>query len=89
MKRMRMFLTAHARRQLALRNITSTEIHRALLVPVAVIQQSETRFRALATVYRAGKAYLLVIVYDQTKSRREIITAFITSKTQKYGTSLR
>jgi len=76
--------SSHARWQLAERKIPEREVLETIERPDNVIQQPNGRFQALKIKERKGKEYLLIVIYEETSSVREIITTFYTSKIKKY-----
>lgn len=76
--------TTHAERQLAERNLSRDEVERAVRKPQKLTRQSGLRRRAVGTAYRHGRRYLLIVVFDQSDSHIEVVTAFLTTKYKKY-----
>ncbi len=74
----------HALRQLQERKISKAEVRRTTDKPEKVIQQSPGRYYAIRSIRKGAKPYLLIVVYDEIYSRKEIVTAFVTSKIKKY-----
>jgi len=79
-------LTNHARKQLVERNLSEAEVIMAVRTSDATIKQSPHRFRAVKKVHKnsGSKPHLLVVIYDTRGARKEIVTAFLTSKIHKY-----
>lgn len=73
--------TKHAIVQLKIRAISQAEIRLALISPDKIIKQTDSRCRAIKKMERR---YALVIIYEQDGDKIEIITAFKTSKINKY-----
>lgn len=74
----------HALRQLQERNLSKASVEKTVREPLKVIEQSPRRFRALRPIRKDSKRYLLVVIYDVKNSAKEIVTAFITGKFEKY-----
>lgn len=73
--------TKHAVLQLKIRAISQTEVRLALISPDKIIKQTTKRRRAIK---KLNQRYLLIVIYEQDNDTIEIITAFRTSKTDKY-----
>ena len=71
----------HALYQLKERKISLKEVKDAVRDPDKIMRQSAKRMRA---VKRRDEKYLLVVIYDMFPSQTKVVTAFITSKIQKY-----
>lgn len=71
----------HALYQLSERGISDNEVKSALINPDKIVQQAENRFQAVS---RIDYKYALVVIYDESHDKREIVTAFKTSKLSKY-----
>lgn len=80
----KIIFSKHAHYQLKERNISQKEIRKSFENPDQVIKQSVKRFRLIKEVKRGGKNYLLVVIFEQRNSSKDVITAFITSKIKKY-----
>lgn len=81
---MRISFSNHALWQLKERNLTRIQIIAAIRSSGKVTKQAENRFRAVKKLQKLRKKNLLVVVYDRYNSNIEIVTAFITSKINKY-----
>ena len=67
------------------RNISKKEVEQAILSPIKEIQQTPTRCRAIYAITNNTKPMLMIVVYDiQHVGAKEIVTAFVTSKINKY-----
>lgn len=66
------------------RGISEASIHRALEKPHSIEEQARKRFKAIKRIVRKKKRYALVVIYDQSERCREVVTAFISSKIDKY-----
>lgn len=85
MKHMRIVFSDHARQQMRERNLSESAIRAAILHPQSVVRQTNRRIRSVAFLPKSHERYVIVVVYDViTKERREVVTAFITSKLNKY-----
>lgn len=73
--------TKHAIVQLKIRAISQAEVRLALISPDKIIKQTNSRYRAIKKI---GQRYVLVIIYEQGDDKIKIITAFKTSKINKY-----
>jgi len=76
--------SSHAKLQLTEREISEREVLETVRKPTNIIQQPNGRFQALKIKERKGEKYLLIVIYDERQSIKEIITAFYTSKIKKY-----
>ena len=81
---MKITFSDHAREQMRERNITEAMILRTVINPDKVTKQSRGRSAAHKLMGENGKKYLLIAVYDESGSTREIVTAFFTTKFKKY-----
>lgn len=73
--------TKHALVQLRIRAISQAEVRLALISPDKIIKQTNSRYRAIKKIERR---YVLVVIFEQGDNKIEIITAFKTSKINKY-----
>ena len=80
----KIIFSKHARYQLKERNISEREIRKSIENPDKILKQSPQRFRLIKEIKRAGRSYILIVIFEQKNSFKEIITAFITSKVKKY-----
>ena len=80
----RILFSLHAKLQLIERKISEREVLETIRSPVSIVRQPNGRFQALKTKERNGKDYLLVVIYEERQSIREVITVFYTSKIKKY-----
>lgn len=76
--------TAHALQQLKERNLHKTDVLETVRNPDAIVPQSTYRFRAIRKFTKRNKQYLYIVIYEVRNSKKDIITAFITSKIKKY-----
>lgn len=74
----------HCRAQMQERNISEKQILDCLKKPDKISFQSDGRLRVIKKVLRLKKVYLIIVVFEQLPERKEIITAFYTSKLNKY-----
>lgn len=74
----------HVLFQMRERKIEKQEILNCLLRADKVVEEHPDRYRAIKIFRRNGKKYLLVVAYDRREKQIEIVTAFITSKVNKY-----
>ena len=81
---MQITFSQHALRQLAERQITTHKVEQTILYPDKLFQQDGHRWRAIKTVKKQKKQYCLVVIYDTVDSHKVVVTAFLTSKLQKY-----
>ena len=81
---MKIHFSQHALLQIQERNLAHADIIRTVQRPFQKRQQSKKRYQAIRVVLREQKRYLLVVIYDQKTSSREIVTAFYSSKLHKY-----
>lgn len=71
-------------RQINERCLSKIEVERAIRTPWKLVQQSLRRYRAVQIIRKRSKRYLLVVIYDVRNSVREVVTAFLTAKLEKY-----
>lgn len=74
----------HALYQLKERHLSKTDVRNTLVRPLKTTVQPSTRYRAVKTVSKKGRKYLMVVIYDQRNLTQEVVTAFLTSKFKKY-----
>jgi len=79
-------LTDHAVEQLSRRQLTRTQIQPVLEKPDAIIPVRSGRIIAQALVHMEDppRAYLLRVVVDIDRQPAEVVTAYRTSKIDKY-----
>jgi len=66
------------------RNISKNLIIETFNYPDKIILQANERVQSLKLRKRKNKKYLSIVIYQKTKTNKKIITAFITSKINKY-----
>lgn len=76
--------TSHAIYQIREREILKSVIIFALKSPDKIILQDNFRKRAVKIMTRGKRRYALVVIYQEKRSTKTIITVFITSKIKKY-----
>jgi len=81
---MKIVFSKHARNQMIERNISEDEIISAILNPDKTVPQSQNKFRSIKSMKEGGKKYLIVVIHRQINSTRKVITAFLTTKINKY-----
>ena len=81
---MRIVFSGHAHKQLVERNISPTVVRKTVERPTKIIEQYPRRYRAVRAFQKKKKPHLLVVIYDATETTYDIVTAFITSKIEKY-----
>jgi len=74
----------HALNQMRERDISKREISFILNKPDGLVEQSSGKFQAVKLVIKNSRPFLLVVIYRQTDAGYRIITAFLTSKINKY-----
>lgn len=80
----KIIFSRHAILQLKERNLSKAEIISVLINPDKIIPQPPQKFRAVKSIKRGDKSYLLIVIYRQTNSIKKVITAFLTTKIKKY-----
>lgn len=81
---MQILYTKHAKFQMEERDISETEVNKTILQPTEVIKSSGGRLVA-QRIYRKGKIRMLLrVFFEKTDSKCTIITAYWTSKINKY-----
>ena len=75
-------LSDHAKRRIAQRGITVTQVRRALLNPdrVEPDREDDLALHAIKRFYVPGGSVTLRVVYNPTKSPWQVITAFFDRK---------
>ena len=81
---MKIVFLKHAHYQMAERNISEDKILSTLSNPDKIIAQSQGKFQAVKLTKENGKKYLIVVIYRQINSTKNVITAFLTTKIKKY-----
>jgi len=81
---MKIAFSKHARYQMLERNISEKEIILTLSNPDKIISQPRSKFQAVKLLKKAGKKYLMVVIYRKINSIKKVITAFLTTKIEKY-----
>lgn len=81
---MKINFSDHALCQLEQRNLPRVLVEDAVISSHRIVNQSDSRFRALKQLTIKGRLYVLVVVFDQSNQTRTIVTAFVTSKVEKY-----
>lgn len=81
---MKLRFSDHALSQLKLRNLSTQLIRSVLKSPDTTQHQTNNRRRALKRHEIDGRVYLLVVIYDQLPNEQVVVTAFRTSKLEKY-----
>ena len=74
----------HAIYQIKERKIDETEILLAITKPDKTIRCPENKLQAIKKIKRNNKIFLLIVIYKPINSSVKIITAFLTSKINKY-----
>lgn len=74
----------HALDQLRERNISRAAVVRSVQRLRHVTHESRHRFRTATPITRSDKRYALVVVFERTKAETVIVTAFYSSKINKY-----
>lgn len=73
----------YASLRLRKRDISKSEVLKTLTHPDRLIRQTANRFLAYRLLTLAGRQYLSIIIFEKN-DKTTIITAFRTSKIQKY-----
>jgi uncharacterized DUF497 family protein len=82
---MRIVFSGHAKQQMQERNLTEIPIRLVIQQPQTLHRQSKDRFRAVGYLPGSRKGYVLIVVYDVISGNRmEVVTAFVSSKINKY-----
>ena len=74
----------HAQAQLKERRLSEEMVIEAVEIPDKIVAQKANRYRIAKSIQKNGKKFLLIVVYDRTDERIEIVTAFLTTKFKKY-----
>lgn len=81
---MKIVFSEHAKNQILERNILEGEIISTITNPDKIIKQTQGKFQVVKLIKKTGKKYLIVIIYHQANSTKKVITAFLTTKINKY-----
>ena len=81
---MEVTFSKHAMQQLQERNLSRAEVSLTVRRPQKIIEQVSGRFQAVRALYRQGKRYLLVVVYEKNNAHATVVTAFLTTKFKKF-----
>jgi hypothetical protein len=81
---LRISFIPHALEQMRDRRIPRQEAEKTILAPDRVTTQLNGRTRAVRRVIYRGKPYVLVVAYDRQDGMIEVVTAFRSSKVEKY-----
>ena len=81
---MEVVFSKHAMQQLQERNLSRAEVSLTVRRPQKIIEQVSGRFQAVRALYRQGKRYLLVAVYEKNNAHATVVTAFLTTKFKKF-----
>ena len=81
---MKICFTTHAEKQLNERNISKEAVHKTVLSPGQVIPQEEGILLFQSVYYEDNKKYLLRVAVKLQDDTWLIVTAYRTSKVQKY-----
>lgn len=76
--------SSHARFQVNERGISEDLVRKALTSPQVSFLQSDGRMRSVRKFSRKKKPYVIVVISEDTKLSKKVITTFITSKVTKY-----
>lgn len=79
-----MIFSDHALIQMKERHLQKMEIMTAVKEPKKMILQSHHRFRATGMTLRNGKWYALIVIYESIDNCKIVVTAFLSSKPNKY-----
>lgn len=80
----KIIFSRHAIYQIKDRNIDETEIFEAITNPDQVNRYSDGKLRSVKEVKRNNKVFLLIVIHKPANLSVKIITAFLTSKINKY-----
>ncbi len=81
---MKIVFTEYTRRQLEERALPEREIRKTLQNPEKTMRQPDGRYRAVHRINRVSRRYVLVVVYEKQQTDARVVTAFLTSKINKY-----
>ena len=80
----KIIFSKHAIFQIQERNLSELEIISTISYPDKIILQSQQKFQAIKLINQNHKKYLIIVVYRQKNSFKKVITAFLTTKIEKY-----
>jgi hypothetical protein len=81
---MKIIFSKHVLKRLKERKINRRVIRQVIKTPDYLITQPNNRFRALKLIKLNVNDHLLIIIFERIDDIIKIITAFITSKIEKY-----
>lgn len=81
---MKIIYTKHLLLRLQERIININLVNKTILNPDLLLPKSPNRYRAISYLQKDSKQYLLIVIYDKVENNIQVITAFITSKIDKY-----
>ncbi len=81
---LKIIFSKHALYQIAERSLSKNEIISTISKPDKIIPQNNHKFKAVRRLKKNNKQYLLVVIYRKINSISKVITAFLTSKVNKY-----
>lgn len=84
MAKKKIHFSKHAEEQIKERNLSKILISEALLKPAQIIEGKKGRKVAQKICYIKSKKYLLRIIFNEQKNSIEVITAYLTTKIEKY-----
>lgn len=76
--------TDHCLLQMKERGISEKAVKACLRNPDKLIVQKDARVRAIKKISKLKKVYLCLVVFEQTRNLKEVVTVFYTSKIHKY-----
>jgi len=81
---MNIIFTKHFLSRARERNINSNLVSRCILKPDLLISTPPNRYRSVNYFKKDNRQYLLVVIFDRVDNNIVVVTAFITSKIDKY-----
>ena len=76
--------TTHAIQQLKERGISKSFVADSIKTVSVIKKQSDGRFQYIKTYKEKQKAFLLIVIIEESEGELSVITAFKTSKIKKY-----
>ena len=80
----KIIFSEHALYQIKERGLLKSEILLTISKPDKIISQYPDKFQAVRTINKGNRSYLLIVIYLELGSYKKVITAFLTSKIDKY-----
>ena len=81
---MRIRISNHAREQIRRRSLRRNDVFLTVRLPDRRIEQTVDRFRVSKLIQYDKQEYAVIVIYDQLPAEIVVVTAFRSSKLEKY-----